>query len=385
MLNMANPGRRILLRAVALSIMAIGWAAIEPARAQIAGGASREHELGLIRDRVRELREELAELEAAGTSVEAELERLRLDFRLQQQMVAEASAERILAEDALRSSEARFEALEKELADTRARLGKRILDLYKAAPADWLRGFITVRAPSDFFLYVRTLRFLARRDARLVPVFREEQAEVEVERQRLETREREVARSVARERRRLEELEDARRRQTLVARALERERARIEREADSLDDKERKLALLIAVMAQQDDPLFSGQPIQDFRGVLDWPIAGELSIPFGPRYEARYGTSVPHNGIELTPSDVGVVSSVFSGVVIFAAPFEGFGLAVVVHHPNQVFSLYAGLEEVNVSKDDVVVLSQVLGRTGSPLYFEIRVENRPEDPMEWLR
>ncbi len=370
---------------VALAALVIGWASIGTAAAQSEGGVSRARALDEIRERVRELRDELAALDAMGTSVEAELERLRLDLQLQQQMVAEATAERSLAEDALRSSQATLEALGREFAEIKARLARRILDLYKAAPADWLRGFITVRAPSDFFLYVRTLRFLARRDARLVPFYLEKRSELEVESERLAEREREVVRSVARERNRLAELEAARRRQSLVAEALERERARVEREADTLDDKERKLALLIAVFADRSAPSPSTRPIQDFRGALDWPMIGEISIPFGPRYEARYGTRVPHNGVQITPSEGGLVTPVFPGVVIFAAPFEGFGLTAVVHHPDSVFSLYAGLEELNVSKDDVVALSQVLGRTGSPLYFEIRVENRPEDPMEWLR
>jgi septal ring factor EnvC (AmiA/AmiB activator) len=383
--KMVDPWKKMLYLAGVATFLAIGWGGIEPAAAQPAGGASREHELGRIREKVQELRLELAELEATGTSVEAELERLKLDLRLQQQMVAEAVAERALAESTLRLSETRIEALEEELAETRGRLGQRILDLYEAAPTDWLRGFITVRAPGDFFLYLRTLRYLARRDALLVGVYREEQAELEAERRRLAEREREVARSEAQERGRLVELEEANRRQARVAKALELERARIELEASSLDDKERKLALLIAVLASQGDPALSEKPIQDFRGALDWPIAGKISIPFGPRYEPRYGTSVPHNGVQITPSGGGVITTVFSGVVIFAAPFEGFGLTVVVHHPNQVFSLYAGLEELSVSKDDVVVLSQVLGRTGSPLYFELRVENRPEDPMRWLR
>jgi septal ring factor EnvC (AmiA/AmiB activator) len=30
-------------------------------------------------------------------------------------------------------------------------------------------------------------------------------------------------------------------------------------------------------------------------------------------------------------------------------------------------------------------LRQALGRAGPRLYFEIRVENRPEDPRRWIR
>lgn len=383
-LGAGRPRQRPLVR-VAFAVLAVIGAGLSPVEAQPEDGRSREQVLVEIQAQVSELRDQLAEVDTVGTNVEAQLARLDLELRLQQQLVAEAGAERTLAEKLLEETEVRHAAIAQSLTATRARLRQRILDLYRAAPADWLRGFASVRQPSDFFLYVRTLRFLAQRDARLLPAFRREQLELESEWLILVEREQEVAESVIRERARLEGLRTARRRQVLVARALARERARIEREADALDDKEQKLSLLIAVLANEDERSSSDQPIQDFRGALDWPVAGEVSVPFGPRYEARYGTSVPHNGVEISPSADGRVSAVFPGIVIFAADFEGFGLTVVLHHRDDVFSLYAGLEELEVAKGDVVVLDRVLGRTGSDLYFEMRVDNRPEDPLEWLR
>jgi septal ring factor EnvC (AmiA/AmiB activator) len=371
--------------AIALAVLAGSGVSIAAARAQVSVDSARQEDLADIRDRIRDFRDQLAELDKYGSGVDAELERLALELGLQQQLVSEATAEREQAETTLDAARERLEVVERELAATKDRLTRRIQALDRSAPANWLRGFATVRAPSDFFLYVRTLRFLARRDARLVPVYRAEEAELEAARRVLAERQEDLVGTISRQRRRVAELAEARRRQVLVAKALERERLRILREASTLDDKEQKLARMVAVLGSLDEPSLSGEPIQSFRGALDWPLAGEVATPFGPRYEARYGTSVPHNGIRLSPTGTGEVTAVFPGVVIFAAPFEGFGLTVVVHHPKQVFSLYAGLDELEVSKDDVVVLGQVLGRTGSALYFEMRVENRPEDPMEWLR
>lgn len=345
---------------------------------------TREDDLREIQQRIEELHDELADLDKAEIDVESELRRLDLQSTLQRQMVEEAKAERTIAEESLRSSNERAEVLEAELAATRERLAKRIAALYKATPTDWLRGFVSIRVPADLFLYLRTLRFLARRDGRLLPVYLEQRAELAAERRRLEERRREVAESVARERARLARLAAARRKQTLVASALDRARERLALEQRSLDDKQRKLTLLIAVLADPEESSLAGAPIQDFRGALDWPVSGAVTVPFGPRYERRYGTSVPHNGVRIAPEDA-EVRAVYPGKVIFAAPFEGFGLTVVLHHSRKVFSLHAGLDELEVAKDDVVLLGGVLGRTRSPLYFEIRVENRPEDPMEWLR
>ena len=79
------------------------------------------------------------------------------------------------------------------------------------------------------------------------------------------------------------------------------------------------------------------------------------------------------------------VRVIYPGKVVFAAPFEGYGPTVVVQHAGRVFTLYAGLSSIAVKRDDLLSLRQSLGRAGERLYFEIRVENKPEDPRRWVR
>lgn len=378
----ASP-RRVLVGAGIATVALLLGAPASSERSDPAG--DRRLELEQIRARVGSLRAELAELDQVGLSVEAELARLDLELRLQRQMVAEAAAERELTEESLRQSIANVEALEIALAEARTRLAGRVLALYRETPTKWLRGLAAVREPADLFLYLRTLRFLARRDARALPVYLEQREALAAERDRLELRREAVSQLAERERSRLAQLAKARRRQRLVALALDKERDRLKTAAASLDDKESKLALLIAVLADPEEAPMAEAPIQEFRGALDWPVEGTVTVPFGPRHELRYGTAVPHNGIQIEPSGARDVRAVFPGVVIFASSFEGFGPTVVVHHRDKVFTLYAGLDGLEVAKNDVVPLGQVLGAASETLYFAIRVENRPEDPIGWLR
>jgi septal ring factor EnvC (AmiA/AmiB activator) len=125
--------------------------------------------------------------------------------------------------------------------------------------------------------------------------------------------------------------------------------------------------------------------MQEFRGALEWPLAGRVAVGFGPRLDPRYGTAVPHRGIEIEAAAGAVARAVYPGKVAFAAPLEGYGPTVVVQHAGRVFSLYAGLAELGTKRGDMVSLGSALGPTAGPLYFEIRVENRPEDPLDWLR
>ncbi|MGE5233259.1 MAG: murein hydrolase activator EnvC family protein, partial [Acidobacteriota bacterium] len=134
------------------------------------------------------------------------------------------------------------------------------------------------------------------------------------------------------------------------------------------------------------NPAIQGKPLASFRGVLDWPLRGRVVRGFGVQLDPRYGTKVPHNGIDIAPAEPGdEVRAIYPGKVLFAAPFPGYGVTVVVHHAGRAFTLYGGLASARVAKDDVVSLGAPVGSAGDLVYFEIRVENHPEDPLTWLR
>ena len=214
-----------------------------------------------------------------------------------------------------------------------------------------------------------------------------------LEQERLEARRTEMAQWEAEEESRRDELASMRDvRARVLARVTDRRRQLAE-QARELEEKERKLTRFIDTLVA-DAESTAGEPaaepggtsIREFRGVLDWPVADpDVEIEFGPRRDPRYLTEVPHNGLGLGVETGTRVRSVFPGEVLYAAEFEGYGPMVVVRHAGRVFTLYAGLQLLNVGPGDVLSLGDVLGASGDSLYFEIRVDNQPEDPRSWLR
>ena len=90
---------------------------------------------------------------------------------------------------------------------------------------------------------------------------------------------------------------------------------------------------MIDVLTSDDQSVLDSTDIRQFRGVLDWPIDGEVVTEFGPRLDPRYRTQVPHNGLAIaTPPGAREVRAIYPGRVLFAAPFQGFGPTVVVQH-----------------------------------------------------
>jgi septal ring factor EnvC (AmiA/AmiB activator) len=85
------------------------------------------------------------------------------------------------------------------------------------------------------------------------------------------------------------------------------------------------------------------------------------------------------------------VGAVFDGTVVFADRFRGYGLMVVLDHGGKHHSLYAHLGETRVAVGQKVLAGEQLGQVGSSglegpgLYFEMRFQGRPEDPLDWLK
>jgi septal ring factor EnvC (AmiA/AmiB activator) len=130
-------------------------------------------------------------------------------------------------------------------------------------------------------------------------------------------------------------------------------------------------------------------PLTPFRGALDWPVTGPLAARFGQANHAAGGGV--RNGIEVAAPEGTPVRAVHPGAVSFADSFTGYGTLAIVDHGAEHYSLYGYLSSVTVARGDHVQTGQELGRVGlapagpSALYFEVRIDGRSVDPVQWLR
>lgn len=355
------------------------------AAADGSGSDPREAALALIREEIAELEDRLARVTTRESGLEDQLDRTLLELDLQEKQLAEATAAFELAASRAGDAETQIVELEAALEGIQGDLRRRLVGLYRLGRQGYLRLFLALEPDRDLLPAIRQLRFLVRRDQILLDRYVATRDELGHERRRLENERREMAAWKEREAERRDKLDGLRRRQERLLEEVIRERRNLAERAGELQDKERKLARFIDSLVAEDDPL-GGTPIQEFRGVLDWPAQGRIVGLFGPRRDPRYNTEVPHNGIDIRiDGEDQEIRAVYPGEVLFASEFEGYGRMVVVHHPGRAFTLYSGLGELLVGKGDVVSLGTVIGIGADQLYFEIRRENEAEDPLLWLR
>jgi septal ring factor EnvC (AmiA/AmiB activator) len=345
---------------------------------------SREAELAALRSEIAELEARLDAARRQQSGAVGELAAADLALQLEGKRLAEATAARDQAAEREAASEREVSVLERTLAERRREFQRQLTGLYRLGRQGYLRLFFLLKPGSSLLPSIRLMRYLVRRDREAVESFEAAKEQLARRRDQLAAERGERERWLAWEHSRRRELVAARQRKAAVLARVERERRLLATRAVELADRERKLAGFLDLLYGRSTAALAGTPLQQFRGILDWPVPGRVVERFGPRLDPRYHTQVPHNGVDLETAAGSEVKAVYPGKVLFAAPFTGYGLTVVVHHPGRVFTLYAGLAELKKSKDDMVSLAETVGLASDRLYFEIRVENHPEDPLNWL-
>jgi len=345
----------------------------------------REAELEAIRDQIMVLQSRLNRVSREEQGLRGEVNQTVVAIELQEKRVEEARTARLLAAHSLEEVGEEVATLEASLDEIRTKLKQSLADLYRMGQQGYLRLFLSIRSTADLLPGIRQMRFFVRRDSELLNAYLDTHTQLTFQQEQLAQHREDVESWLSRESSRLDELGRLQERQRTLLARLERERQTLTVKTAELSDKERKLSNFLDFLYGRTPTPLSGTPVQNFKGVLDWPIKARVEQGFGPRLDPVYGTRVPHNGLDLATPPGAEVRVVFPGKVLFASPFQGYGLTAVVHHPGRVFSLYAGLEELKVGAEDVLSLGQVIGIARDTLYFEIREENRPVDPAQWLR
>lgn len=127
-------------------------------------------------------------------------------------------------------------------------------------------------------------------------------------------------------------------------------------------------------------------------GRLDWPVEGRVLYGFGPDTLAS-GARITRHGITIAAPAGTPVTAVSAGRVVLVQRLGTYGLSVILEHPTGYYSLYMQLSTASVSVGAQVQQGATIGTVGGAntpegphLYFEIRGDNQIAlDPTDWLR
>ncbi len=181
----------------------------------------------------------------------------------------------------------------------------------------------------------------------------------------------------------LEKLE----KQKEIARRQMAEKARLAREQAAAKLHEESHGLE-AINEYENSSQTLEQPAAGFskaKGRLSRPARGPLVTAF----HSELSKGVYSNGIDIKTAAKAQVIAPYDGTVIYAGPFKNFANLVIIDHGEGYTSLLSGLGETDTEVGQTLLAGEPVGTmpadAGSKLHIEIRKNNHPVNPNEWIK
>jgi len=356
--------------------------ALAVAGAQAPDRARTEAQARRAGERLQALQREAERLASQESSLLNDVRKLEVERQIKSEEVKRLDADTARVSAELAETNARMEALEQSAQAETPELRARIVEIYKLGRARYLRVLFSTQDVRQIGQASRTVAALAKLDRDRIALHERTLADLKTTRGTLEERQKSLntVRAAA-ERAQVAAQRAAQARNDLI-RDIDRRRDLNAQLAGELQAAQQKLQLALRDIAAGGSAPEVSLPLKPFRGDLDWPVRGDVRRRFNA------GMS---KGIEIAADEGANALAVHEGTVAFAGTFSGFGNLVILDHGSQTFSLYGDLLEIGVKKGAHVDRGQAVGSVGptasgaSGLYFELRIDGQPVDPLQWLK
>jgi len=351
-------------------------------------------ELGNTEEKHNEVADELKQSEQAISDANRKLYELNRQYQ-----------ERSKSLDSLQQQKA---ALESTLQQQQKLLGEQLYQQYLNGQQSYLQIFLQQQDPNAIARNLQYFSYISRARAELISDMRENldkvaelNEETAAELQQLadlksaQEKERQELQSKKQERRKL---------LSKLSAQIKSQRGEIDklkRDENRLSELVKKLSRVIpkkktAPKKDPDRPVARNEALPSsnisgnfaaLRGKLNLPVRGDIINRFG---DERKDTGVTWKGLFIRSPEGNEVKAVAPGTVVFADWLRGFGNLLIVDHGDDYMTLYANNqallktvgEEVK-GGDTVASVGNSGGNEEAGLYFELRHQSKPLDPLRW--
>jgi murein hydrolase activator len=370
--------------------------------AQAAEAGTKEKELRELRGRIEALQKSLAgaeesKSEAADALRESEraisetnraLRELGEQSREMNKRLAAIGADSKRGEEALKSQQ--------------ALLARLLYQQYLGGQAEPLKLLLNREDPHSIARRLHYFGYVSRARAQLIEATRRNIARLQQLAEDARKQAQELAAVTAESKALRARLEREKRARGQVLTRISRDIKRQRREIGTLKRDENRLAQLVErlakLMARSRPPRVRNERVPqpgategvfpDLKGKLNLPVRGELANRFG---SPRADGGVVWKGLFIAARSGEEVRAIADGRVVFADWLRGFGNLLIVDHGDAYMSLYGNNEalykrvgdEIRAG-DAVAAVGASGGNVDSGLYFELRHQGRPLDPLDWV-
>jgi murein DD-endopeptidase MepM/ murein hydrolase activator NlpD len=265
--------------------------------------------------------------------------------------------------------------------------GRRLREIYEGQRlglVDMLFQVSSLQTLLDLFYYQERI---ADMDRKLIGALRERAVALAAKKDQLGSKKNILGDLISQIAEKASELNKQKTTQEKVAERLRGDRVYWEQAEHQLEIESRQLEHQIVDMCSGKD----GKSWTPGSGTLAMPLRAPITSPFGMRTHPIFGRRKMHTGIDLAGPNHSEIRAADSGSVIFTGYYGGYGRVVIISHGKGMATLYAHLSRAAVADKESVHKGQVIGyegttgfSTGPHLHFEVRVDGKPNNPLNYV-
>jgi septal ring factor EnvC (AmiA/AmiB activator) len=354
-----------------------------------------------LRKRIATVQREMEKASESKTEVADALRESERSISDCNRKLSEISLQRNAADHKLDQLQKQQQKLNSDLTKNQLLLGKLLYQQYLAGNQEYSKLLLNGQNPSQISRNMLYFQFIARSRAAWLTDLRNDLLELNTvssaAREQLDTLT-SLRSEQAAQKKSLEKKQRARKRVLIrISHQLHQQH----REISHLQRNEIRLAKLVEKIANMlaqpktlfrsddlPDDRFDGNPFDQLKGKLTLPVKGLVTNRFGA---VRPDSSVQWKGLFLKSSNGQPVKAIAAGRVVFADWLRGFGNLLIIDHGKGYMSLYGNNETLYKQVGDELRGGDTIATVGNSggnedfgLYFELRHESKPLDPMKWL-
>lgn len=368
-----------------------------------AAHAGQQEELSNLRKRIAAMQQDMDRTSESKSEAADALRESERAISNSNREIASLSERQREADRKLVALQSEAQRLSGNIAGQQSRLGELLYRQYLDGQQDYIKLLLNNRDPNQAARDLTYYQYIARNRAAWLASMRGDLEALDA-----------VSRSTREQREQLAELraeqlsqkktleQEQRARQQMLGKISQQLRQQ-RREIGRLQRNEQRLAQLVEKIAKMlakpksrslfrnddlPDDRFDGKPFAQLKGKLTLPVTGTVTNRFG---DTRPESTVRWKGLFLRTSAGQSVKAIAAGRVVFADWLRGFGNLIILDHGKGYMSLYGNNETLYKQVGDVLRGGDTLAAVGnsggnedSGLYFELRHESRPLDPLTWL-
>jgi len=351
-----------------------------------------EQQIKSVKDEINNLQkkesgylETLHKIEKLLQDTEKELKAIEKDLELAQKEIKQGEDKLIFEKRMLKEKTKLLES--------------RLREIYKRRLTGYMEILFNSESFSDFLTRFRYIKKILSLDAEVINDIRQQMKKIEDSKMNLENREEILSllkKEVEKEKENIEFSIKAKK--SIINKIDSQKGVRLKslKELEQSSQEIKNIIERIYKQREEDSKKTSQKEIPTItlkpkKGILALPIQGKLISGYGRQKNTEFNTYTFNSGIDISTPLGQVVRAAGSGEVIYTGNIKGYGQIIIIDHGGRVTTLYAHLSRILVDIEDKVKKEQVIGQVGdsggvsSPrLHFEVRVEGKPTDPMNWL-